>query len=80
MSFYNVLKSTNHPLLAFHLGYRQSNLRLQQTRITHIFNGVNLFTACSRKLNVWRYSNGKEQELKAQIQYVISTNRNAFRC
>lgn len=39
---------------------------------------VNLHTACPRWLNVWRYSIGREQELKAQCQKVIEQERFPF--
>lgn len=56
-------------MTCFHFGYRQVTVSSHKHRIAHALYSVNLQSACSRMMNVWRYSNGREQELKAQ--YII---------
>lgn len=48
-----------------------SDLFLQQAQNGSRLISVNLQTACSRRMNVWRYSHGREQELKAQYLFYL---------
>ena len=58
-------------------GCRQATMPTNKQRIVHAHERE-LPTTCPRWRIIWRHSNVGEQELKAQIQYSISTNGNAF--
>jgi hypothetical protein len=61
------------------LGYRQVTIQCKQARTVHAYERE-LSELLALALKIWRYSSWREQETKAQIQYFISTNGNAFRC
>lgn len=57
-------------LLALTLGYRQVTFSYNKHRMVHAHEREP-FCACSRRMNVWRYSKLREQELKAQYLFYM---------
>ncbi len=56
----------NRSWLVYYSGYRQVTRTYNKHRTAHAKRGMNLPSACPHKCENWRYSNSREQELKAQ--------------